>query len=154
MKKLYVVRLTDEERVTLKSLIRKGRTSAAKIKKAYFLLKADVDGPNFSDVKIAEMYGASESSVRNLRKRFVEEGLEASLERKPYYRAPRIMDGNKEAHLIALACGKSPEGHARWTLRLLAEKFVELEVGVPISHETVRCTLKKMHLNLISKRVG
>lgn len=148
MQKRYVVRLAEEEREALTAMINRGRSSAKRLKRANILLKADADGPNWTDVRIADAFGSSDNTVRNIRKRFVEEGFEAALERKKYDKTPVIMDGEKEAHLIALACSDPPEGRARWTLRLLAEKFVELEIGVPISYETVRQTLKKMNLSL------
>ena len=141
----YVVRLTEEERKSLKELTVKGRTQAYRIKHAHILLKTDADGPNWTDERIAEAISVHVNTVRNVRQRFVEEGLEAALGRKKPELPPRerILDGEKEARLIALGCSAPPKGRARWTLRLLADKLVELEIVDQISHETVRQGLKK-----------
>jgi transposase len=145
-KKIYVVELTAEERCYLQSFIAKGRAAARKILHARILLKSDSgpDGPAWTDQKIVEALDVSRPSVERLRKRFVEEGLEAALNRKEQKnRKPRKLDGKAEAHLIAVACSAPPEGRARWTLKLLADRLVELEVVQSISYETVRRTLKK-----------
>ena len=141
----YVVRLMEEERKSLKELTVKGRTQAYRIKHAHILLKTDADGPNWTDERIAEAIGVHVNTVRNVRQRFVEEGLEPALGRKKPEHPPReqILDGEKEARLIALGCSAPPKGRARWTLRLLADKLVELEIVDKISHETVRQGLKK-----------
>jgi transposase len=143
--KKYIVRLTEEERNGLKGLVSKGRASARKIGHARVLMKVDADGPNWTDEEAAEAFGIRANTVRDIRQRFVEGGLEAALERKRRIEppTPRKLDGAGEARLIALACGEPPEGRARWTLRLLAGKMVELEIVDSISHETVRRTLKK-----------
>jgi transposase len=143
--KKYIVRLTEEERKGLGSVVSKGRASARKIGHARVLLKVDADGPNWTDEEAAEAFGIRANTVRDIRQRFVEEGLEAALERKRRTEPPipRKLDGAREARLIALACGEPPEGRARWTLRLLAGKMVELAIVDGISHETVRRTLKK-----------
>jgi transposase len=109
------------------------------------LLKVDAEGPNWTDEKVAEAFGIRANTVRDIRKRFVEEGLELALEGKPRKEppTPRKLDGAGEARLIAMACGEPPEGRARWTLRLLASRLVELAIVDGISHETVRRTLKK-----------
>jgi len=150
MHKKYIVRLTGEERAQLDGMVSKGTTSARKIVHAQILLKTDRDGPNWTDEDIAEAFGVHTSTVRSVRERFVNEGLESTLHRKEQTnpRRERILDGAKEARLIAAACGSPPDGRARWTLRLLAGKLVELEVVEEISHETVRRTLKKMSLSL------
>tara|TARA_Y100000310_G_C20555852_1_gene750482 strand:+ start:89 stop:517 length:429 start_codon:yes stop_codon:yes gene_type:complete len=135
----YVVDLTDEERDHMLGLTQRGRSSARKIKRAHILLKADQDS---SDEHIAEVVGSSSSTVHRTRKRFVEEGLEA-LDERPRPGQPRKLTGKHEAHLIAVTCSDPPEGHARWTLRLLAGKVVELGFAPSISPETVRQTLKK-----------
>jgi hypothetical protein len=145
MTKRYVVRLTDEERRELSELVSKGKAAAYRIKHAHILLKVDADGPGWSDRQAAEAFGCHPNTVGHLRERFVEQGLTAALERKKRPTPPRapICDGAAEAKLIALRCGPPPEGFARWTLRLLADKAVELEIVPAISHETVRQTLKK-----------
>jgi transposase len=145
MGKRYIVRLTEEEREQLTALITKGRASARKIGHAQQLLKVDADGPNWTDAEVAEAFGVRENTVADTRHRFVEGGLDRALVRKrqePPPR-PRKLDGSAEAHLIAVACGDPPEGRARWTLRLLAGRLIELEIVDEISHETVRQTLKK-----------
>jgi transposase len=143
--KKYFVRLTANERERLKELVTKGRASARKIGHARVLLKVDADGPNWTDAAAAEAFGIRANTVRDIRQRFVEEGLEAALDRKRRAEPPtqRKLDGAGEARLIALACGEPPEGRARWTLRLLAGQMVELAIVDGISHETVRRTLKK-----------
>ena len=146
MSKKYIVRLSIEERHVLKQIIAKGKAAAYKIKHANILLKVDSDGPNWSDEKTAEAFGCNVNTPRNIRQRFVEQGFEAALERKQRCAPPRQkkLDGKAEAHLVALSCGQPPEGHARWTLHLLAQKLIELEIVDTVSHETVRQTLKKM----------
>jgi len=143
--KKYIVRLTEEESKGLRAVVSKGRASARKIGHARVLLKVDADGPNWTDEEAAEAFGIRANTVRDIRQRFVEGGLEAALERKRRTEPPRPrkLDGADEARLIALACGEPPEGRARWTLRLLAGKMVELAIVEGISHETVRRTLKK-----------
>ena len=142
----YVVRLTMEERRTLESLVAEGRAAADRLLRARMLLKADVGqgGPGWSDEKIAEAFEVGLSTIHRLRQRLVEDGFEAALVRKPRsrHRAPKL-DGEKEARLVALACSAPPEGRARWTLQLLADKLVELEVVESISDEAVRQRLKK-----------
>ena len=130
MGKKYIVRLTAEERERLKALVSKGRTSAQKIGRAQVLLKVDADGPNWTDEQTAEAFGMRTNTVADIRQRFVEQGLEAALDRKQQdgRRRRRKLDGAGEARLIALACSEPPEGRARWTMRLLADKLVELEV--------------------------
>ena len=140
----YVVRLTDSERQSLQALLTGKRVAADKLLRARILLKADVDGPAWSDPELADAFGVGLSTIHRLRQRLVEEGLEAALARRPssQQRVKKI-DGAKEAHLIAVACGSPPEGRARWTLQLLADKLVELQLVDSISTETVRTTLKK-----------
>ena len=142
----YVVRLTMEERGTLESLVAAGRAAADKLLRARMLLKANVGqaGPGWSDEKIAEAFEVGPSTIHRLRQRLVEEGFEATLLRKPKvrHRAPKL-DGEKEARLVALACSGPPKGRARWTLQLLADKLVELDVVDSITAETVRVRLKK-----------
>jgi transposase len=145
MNKKYIVRLTDEEREYLKDLVTKGKTAANEIRHANILLKADADSFAWTDEQIAEAFSAHKSTVVGIRQRFVEEGLEAALCRKKQSTPSRkqLFDGEGEARLIALGCGEAPEGHSRWTLRLLAEKAVELKIVEAVSYETVRRTLKK-----------
>ena len=145
MNKKYIVRLTDEERGRLAALLSKGKAAARKLTRARVLLKADADGPAWTDERIAEALDMGRRTVENIRKRLVEEGLEAALNRKKRCRPPRekILDGEKEAKLIALACGRAPEGRKRWTLRLLSDRLVELDIVEAISYETVRRTMKE-----------
>ena len=140
----FVVRLNDSERQSLEELLAGKRVAADKILRGRILLKADVDGPGWSDPEIADAFNVGLSTVHRLRQRLVEEGLEAALARRPSsQQRPRKIDGAKEAHLIAITCGSPPEGRARWTLQLLADRLVELQLVDSISHETVRTTLKK-----------
>ena len=140
----YIVRLHAEERQQLHQLVNTGNRAAATIVKAQVLLKADADGPAWSDPEICEAFDVSLSTIHRIRQAFVEEGLEAALYRKkPTGRQYRKLDGAEEARLIAVACSKPPSGRSRWTLRLLADKLVELEIVDSISHECVRNTLKK-----------
>lgn len=142
----YVVRLSPEERESLETLVKTGKRSADTRLRAQVLLKADVGegGPGWTDARIAEAFDIGLSTVHRQRQRLVEEGLEAALVRKPSRQLrPRKLDGEKEARLIAVACGQAPEGYARWTMRLLADRLVELKVVDRICDETVRRTLKK-----------
>ncbi|MEW5804864.1 MAG: helix-turn-helix domain-containing protein [bacterium] len=146
MNKKYIVRLTDGERQQLKELISKGKTATQKIKHANILLKIDADGEAWTDEKAADAFSVHVNTVCSIRHRFVEKGLDAALERKKQChpsRKRRLLDGEKEAKLIALSCSKAPEGCERWTLHLLADKLVELNIVESISHETVRQALKK-----------
>jgi len=145
--KKYVVRLSGGEREQLATLIRKGKSPAQRLVKARMLLKADVSeaGEGWSDNQIIEALETSPSMVYRVRKQLVEEGLEAVLSRKPRATpsVPRIFDGEKEAKLIALACSEPPKGRARWTLRLLENKVVELAIVDRASDSTIGRTLKK-----------
>ena len=144
----YIVRLSAEECTELDDLIRTGKRATSAILHARILLKVDAgaDGPGWDDARITETVECGASTVYRVRRAFVEEGLAAALFRKkPTGRQYRKLDGAQEAHLIALACGAPPEGRANWTLRLLAERLVELEVVDAISPECVRMTLKKTH---------
>jgi len=146
----YLVRLTDEERIQLEDLTRTGKRAASVILHARILLKADAGagGPGWDDDRIAEAVECGASTVYRVRQAFVEEGLPAALFRqKPTGRQYRKLDGAQEAHLIALACGAPPAGRANWTLRLLADRLVELDVVDSISPECVRTTLKKTNSN-------
>ena len=144
--KRYPVILDPEQRTSLMGLISSGRESARKLTRARILLKADESetGPAYADKQIREALEVSLSTIERTRKTFVLEGLTAALTPKKRSQVSRQkFDGDKEAHLIALACSQAPEGHARWTLRLLAEKMVELNHFSSISHECIRQVLKK-----------
>lgn len=147
MRKRYVVRLQEEERAQLQALIRKGKAAAYKLMHARVLLKADQgsSGRRVTDQVVAEAVDVSPVTVARIRQRFVEEGLEAALRRKPQecLSRQRVLDGKAEATLVAVACSKPPAGRERWTLRLLGDRLVELDIVDSISHETVRQTLKK-----------
>src|SRR5215211_4823548 len=147
MKKKYPVILTETERDNLKRLIAAGTAPARKLTHARILLKADEspEGPAWVDDEVAEAVETSQPTVSRVRKQYFEEGLEAALNRRAPNRIyQRKLDGEQEAHLLALACSEPPEGQARWSLRLLADKLVELEiVDEEVSYQTVRRTLKK-----------
>jgi Homeodomain-like domain len=146
MNKKYIVRLSAVERSPLTELIKRGKAAASKIRHAHILLQADVDGPAWTDEHIAESFSVSVPTVQGVRPRLVEQGLEAALTRKKQTRPSRapLLDGEGEARLLALRCSEPPAGQARWTLRLLADQAVALDIVEAISHETVRQTLKKM----------
>ena len=151
MKKKYIVTLTEDERQSLREMLSRGKAAARKLMHARILLKADASpgGPAWHDDAIAEGLDVGRATVERVRKEFVESGLEAALERRqPRRQYPRKLDGDGEAHLIALACSQAPEGRSRWTLRLLADRMVQLEQVDHLSHETVREVLKKTNLSL------
>ena len=140
----YVVRLTDEERQTLQQLVAGPRVARDKALRARMLLKADVDGPGWSDGQIADAFDVGVSTIHRVRQRLVEDWLEAALPRQPLaHTKPRTLDGAQEARLVAIACSQAPAGRTSWTRHLLAEKLVELEIVDSICLETVRKTLKK-----------
>jgi transposase len=145
MPKKYVVRLTDAERQTVGQIVARFKGSSQKVRRAQVLLKADADGPGWTDAKIAEAFGCRTKTVENIRERFVTEGFEVTLNGKPRPKPPsqKVLDGEQEAKVIALRLGPPPSGFANWTLRLLAEHVVALEIVESISYETVRRTLKK-----------
>lgn len=146
MAKKYRVTLTAQERSELEAMVSKGKADARKLAHARVLLQADeADGaPARTDPEIASVLEVSTRTVERIRQRFVEEGLQPALLPRPTKRIyARVLDGAQEAHLIALACSKPPDGKRRWTLRLLAERVVELGYAEAVSHETVRRTLKK-----------
>jgi len=150
MNKKYIVELTTEERQQLGELIDTGKAAKYKRRYAQMLLLADQgeQGPGWPDERIAEAFRSHRTTVERLRTRLVEQGLEAGLERHKRENYTRKLDGEAEARLIALACSEAPEGRSRWTLRLLADKLVELKVVDEISYATVRRTLKKTSLSL------
>ena len=145
MNKKFIVRLSVEERSQLEAIVAKGKAVARKLTRARILLKADYSslGPAWSDQEISAALDLGALAVHRVRRSFVEGGLDGALVRRPLPRRPRMLDGEQEAHLIALACGSPPAGRCRWTLRLLADKLVELGKVEKISHETIRRTLKK-----------
>src|SRR5205085_5716181 len=139
------VRLSDEERGICQAIVKKLKGSSQKFRRAQILLKADADGPGWTDVRLAEAFGCRLQTVENLRKRLVTEGFELALEGKKRLEPPTPckLDGAAEAKVIAMRLGKPPAGYGRWTLQLLADEVVALEIVESISHETVRKTLKK-----------
>jgi transposase len=146
MPKKYVLKLTAEERVELRSVLRGGKAAAWKVQRARALLKADQspDGPGWKDQRIAESFDCTIRSLENWRKQAVEDGPLSLLQRKPRSDKGRSkLDGEGEAQMTKLACSKPPKGRGRWTLRLLASRLVELEVVDSISYETVRRVMKK-----------
>ena len=156
--KKYVVRLSAEERERLEALIRKGKSPAQRLLKARILLKADVSeaGEGWSDTAIATALDTSISNIVRTRRQLVEEGFDSVLTRKHHANSarPRIFDGVAEARLVALACSQPPAGHARWSLRLLEQKVVELSIVGKASDNTIGRTLKKTFSNRISSSNG
>jgi transposase len=146
MNKKYIVQLTPEDRQALEALVRRGRAAARKIKRAWILLQANSgpEGPAWSDEQIQEAYGVGLRTIHRVRQTWVEQGLQAVLTRaRPSRHRARKLDGEQEAHLIALACSKPPAGRRRWTIRLLAQRFVDLGYTDHVAPETIRQTLKK-----------
>ena len=147
MNKRYVVTLTDEERTQLNQLLAKKHVARRKCLHAQILLKADAsrEGPGWTDERIAEAFDVHRRTIENVRKRWVTEGMEAALNRKPQCQPSRqrILDGEKEAKLVAICCGKVPAGRTRWTLTMLADELVRQDIVESISRETVRAALKK-----------
>jgi hypothetical protein len=154
----YKVTLTAEEREELETLTRNGKTAAKRFLYARSLLLCDAspEGPAWTVEKTAEAMGVTSRTIEHLKKRFVENGMEAALERKPLEKPPReiLFDGAFEARLVALACSDSPEGRSRWTVRLLADKVVELGIAPTVSHMTIHNILKKTKLSLTSANTG
>ena len=145
-RKKYTVTLTDDQRTELRGMIAAGTAPARKLTHARVLLKADQssEGPGWADERIADAVEVSQPTVSRIRKQYVEEGLEAALNRRaPRREYHRKLDGEQEARLIALSCGEPPEGRARWSLRLLADRLVELEIAPEVSYQTVGRILKK-----------
>ena len=146
MIKKYILRLSDEERAACQSVIKTLKGSSQKVRRAQMLLKADADGPAWIDAKIAEAFNARVQTVENLRKRLVTDGFEVALGGKQRAKPPKSpkLDGKGEAKLISMRLGKPPKGFGKWTLQLLADQLVQLEVVESICPETVRKTLKKI----------
>jgi len=154
--KKYIVRLNDEERKQLTELVNRGRAAAYKRKHAQILLKADIAeeaGPGWPDQRIADAFSVGVRTVERIRERLCKQGLDAAVNRAKGSGKRRKIDGEQEAHLMALVCGPAPEGHSRWTLRLLADRFVELGHIDSISYEAVRQLLKKRNQTLAKKRM-
>ena len=145
MRKKYIVRLTDEERQTLRQVVAKFKGSSQKVRRAQVLLKADAEGPGWTDAQIADAFGCRTKTVENIRERLVTQGFDVTLDGQPRLQppCPKLLGGEQEAQLIALRLGAPPPGFANWSLRLLAERVVALEIVDSISYETVRRTLKK-----------
>jgi len=154
----YRVTLTDKERNDLGALTRRGKTHARRVIRARALLLCDAgpNGPAWKVPDVAEALGITSRTVEHLKKRFVEDGLDVALERKTREKPPRevVFDGAFEARLLALACSETPAGYQRWTVRLLADKVVELNIAPSVSHMTIQRALKKMNLNLTSASTG
>jgi hypothetical protein len=145
MQKKYVVRLTEEERGELQEVVKKLKGTSQKVRRAQILLKADVEGPNWTDARIAEAFGCRVQTVEKIRQRLVERGFRETLQGAKREQPPtaKLLSGDQEARVIATRLGAPPKGYNNWTLRLLARKVVELAIVDSISHETVRQTLKK-----------
>ncbi len=157
MPKKYIVELSEAEQQSLIKLTTTGKHAAYKINHARILLKADINQVNdgYSDEAIASALDISIPTIERVRRRFVTEGMDSALSyRQGRGRKQRRLDGDGEAHLLAIACSEAPQGHEKWTLRMLADKMVELNYVESLSHETVRQTLKKMKLNLGQKSAG
>jgi hypothetical protein len=146
MQKIYVVRLTDQERIELQGVIKKLKGSGQKVRRAQILLKADADGPNWTDERIAEAFACRTRTVEKIRQRLVERGFDETLHGVERAQPPveKLLTGEQEARIIATRLGPPPKGYSNWSLRLLARKVVELRIVDAVSHETVRRTLKKM----------
>ena len=145
-KKKYIVALTNFEREDLEQLTKKGKIAAYKMNHARILLLADINqkGGGWSDLRISESLNVGHATIERVRQRFVEQGIESALTRKKQQnRRAKIIDGEKEAYLIAIACSETPKGQAKWTLQMLADKMIELEYVEKVSPETIRKTLKK-----------
>jgi len=145
MKKKYIVRLSKKERAILQDVVKRLKGSSQKVRRAQILLKTDVRGPGWTDANIAEAFDCRVQTVENLRRRLVTQGFDVALNGKPRETPPREkrLNGKQEAKVIALRLGKPPTGYSNWSLRLLAERVVELGLVDSISHETIRQTLKK-----------
>lgn len=157
MSKKYIVSLTPEERMKLEQLTKKGKSPAYKMNHARILLKADTNAGDggWKDQEISKAVDISIPTIERVRRLFVQQGIEAALSRAvSQKRKQHKLDGKQEAHLIAIACSPAPVGRTRWTLRMLANRLVELEIVENISHEAVRQTLKKTNLNLGSRNHG
>lgn len=145
MLKKYIVRLSGEERHELQEVVKKLKGTSQKVRRAQILLKADADGANWTDARIAEAFSCRVQTVENIRQRLVERGFRETLDgaKREHPPVEKMLTGDQEAKIIAMRLGPAPKGYANWSLRLLARKVVELEIVESISHETIRRTLKK-----------
>jgi transposase len=145
MQKKYIVRLTEEEQCQLREVIKKLKGSSQKVRRAQILLKADIEGSNWTDEQIAEAFDCRIKTVENIRRRLVEQGFEETLNGVQRSTPPvkKLLDGEQEARIIAMRLGSPPKGYANWSLRLLSRQVVELGIAETVSHETIRRTLKK-----------
>ena len=145
MQKKYIVRLTDQERDELMTVVKKLKGTSQKVRRAQILLKADAHGPNWTDRRIAEAFSCRTKTVENVRQRLVERGFDETLNGAQRESPPteKLLNGKQEAQIIAMRLGAPPKGYANWTLRLLARRVVELKIVDSVSHETIRRTLKK-----------
>jgi Homeodomain-like domain len=145
VQKKYIVRLSAEERHELEGIVKKLKGTSQKVRRAHILLKADADGPNWTDARIAEAFSCRVQTVENIRQRLVERGFRETLDGAKRENPPveKMLTGDQEAKIIAMRLGPPPKGYANWTLRLLTRQVVELEIVESISHETIRRTLKK-----------
>ena len=145
MVKKYIVRLSDAERATLAEVVKKLKGTGQKVRRAQILLKADADGPAWTDARIAEAFGCRTKTVENVRQSLVDRGFQVTLDgaRRATPPTPKLLDGKQEAQVIATRLGPPPAGYATWSLRLLARRVVELKIVASVSHETLRRTLKK-----------
>ena len=146
MQKKYIVRLTQEERCQLREVVKKLQGSSQKVRRAQILLKADIEGSNWTDEQIAAAFDCRTQTVENIRRHLVERGFEETLNgiRRATSPTPKCLDGEQEAQVIAMRLGPPPKGYANWSLRLLSRKVIELEIADTVSYETIRRTLKKM----------
>lgn len=156
MKKKYLVRLSEEERIQCKEVVKKLKGSSQKVVRAQILLKSDIDGPNWTDDKIAEALSCSRRAVEQVRERLVTQGFEITLNGKRPINPPRakLLSGEQEAALIAMRLGSPPSGYGSWTLNLLKNEMIALEVVQTISQETIRTTLKKTDLPVKRLNIG
>ena len=145
MQKKYIVRLSEAERQAAEEVVNRLKGTSQKVRRAQILLQSNADGPNWTDIQIAEAYRCRRQTVENVRQRFVERGFEECLSRKRRDTppTPKLLDGKQEAKINAMRLGSPPKGYANWSLRLLARRVVELGVAESISHETARKTIKK-----------
>jgi hypothetical protein len=146
MKKKYIVHLSDEERLTLQTIVKKFAGNSQKVRRAQILLKAEASGPNWTDKRIAEAFDCRTRTVEQVRQRLTMDGFDVALNGKKREEPPRAkkLDGEQEAKLIAMRLSDPPDGYGQWTLRLLRDQMIALEVVETVSHETIRNTLKKM----------
>ena len=141
--KRYIVRLTEEERKKLREVVQKNEGSSHRVKRAMILLKSDADGPGWSDKKIAEAFDYHTQGIASIRRRFVENGLDRTLNGAPRKPRGKVLDGEQEAQIIAMRLGKPPAGYSAWTLRLLRDRVIELHIVDSVSHQTIGRVLKK-----------